>query len=225
MAQNFSIKRAEFTPNMEVNVNSYNFIYTGIFDRKDGEGLRVAGVLTLPDGSKKSFIEKGILVAQLNKMAGATVARSDNSKKDSSQSSGASKVVRITNLSEEIIKEQVQKRRSAINKAYHKLASLLDCVSFTEQYVTDTNNTLATLHTTLTDKLNKQREQLAVAKKAESIKSINSRIQLLRSYIDNYNTTIGNLFVAGEVTKAQIMVLNREDNIAKAQAIIARYAE
>lgn len=225
MAQNFSIKRSEFIPNMELTVNGYSFIYTGVFDRKEGEGLRVAGVLTCPDGSKKSFIEKGVLVAQLNKMAGATVARSDNAKKESSQSSGASKVVKITNLSEEIIKEQLQKRRSAINKAYQKLASLLDGVSFTEQYIVDTNNTLAELHVTLTDKLNKQREQLAVAKKAEAIKSISSRIQLLRSYIDNYNKTVGDLMVSGDITKAQIMVLNREDNIAKAQAIIARYAE
>lgn len=225
MANSFSIKRAEFTPNMEVTVNGYTFIYTSVFDRKEGEGLRVAGVLTLPDGSKKSFIEKGILVAQLNKIAGATVARGDNTKKETSQSNGASKVVKITNLSEDIIKEQIQKRRSAINKAYQKLASLLECVSFTEQYIIDANNTLATLHTTLTDKLNKQREQLAVTKKAEAIKSISSRIQRLRSYIDNYNTIVGDLMVSGDITKAQIMVLNRADNIAKAQKIIARYAE
>ena len=225
MTQSFSIKRAEFTPNMEVTVNGYTFIYTGIFDRKDGEGLRVAGVLTLPDGSKKSFIEKGVLVSQLNKMAGATVARGDNAKKETSQSSGASKVVKITNLSEEIIKEQVVKRRSAINKAYQKLASLLEGVSFTEQYIVDVNSTLSALHTDLTYKLNKQREQLAIAKKAEVIKSLNSRIQLLRSYIDNYNKMVGDLMVSGDVTKAQIMVLNRADNIAKAQAIIARYAE
>lgn len=223
---NFSVLRTNFQPNMEVSVNGYIFVIAEILPTETGKGKQYKGVLTLPDGTQKSFMDKPVFVTKLNEYAGAKGTKVAT-KKETSQTSGTNKVVSITNLSETKIEEALHVEHKKAVKAYYKLLDALDIDAtfgasreLYHVFMNELKKTQADTRKRLEDKLAQQREKLSVAKKAEAERIKKARIARLQSYIANYDTYVGKVFIEGNMEKAMKLRLTKDERIIRAGMLL-----
>ena len=221
---NFSVSRTDFHQNMEVSVNGYSFVIVEMLPTEAGKGKQYRGVLTCPDGSNKSFIDRPVFVTKLNEIAGAKGVKVAT-KKEASHHTNESKVIKVTNLSEERIDELVSFHHADLQKRFSKLVSntLVSHEDLHRVFIDYVNRSTRSLRDRLEDKLRKQREELLIAKKSEAKKSILARVERLRNYIATYDTAVCNMLLQDKEA-AMIMLLDKDAKIAKAQSIIAKYA-
>lgn len=223
---NFSVSRTNFQPNMEVSVNGYIFVIAEIMPTEAGKGKQYKGILTLPDGTKKSFMDKPVFVTKLNEYAGAKGTKVVT-KKETSQTSGTNKVVSITNLSEAKIEEALHVEHKKAVKAYYKLLDALDIdATFGASrelyhiFMKELKKTQADTRKRLEDKLAQQREKLSVAKKAEAERIKKARIARLQSYVVNYDAGIGRAALNGNMLLVQKLSLTKAERILRANTLI-----
>lgn len=219
---NFSVSREGFQPNMEVSVNGYSFIISEILPTEAGKGKQYKGVLTLPDGSKKSFMDKPVFVTKLNEYAGAKGTKGTAVKKEASHNTGESKVVKVTNLSEARIDELVSFHHADLQKRFAKLVNHahVSHEDLHRVFVDFVNRSTIDLRNRLEATLTKQREELSIAKKAEEQRKKQSRIKLLQSYVANYDTYVGRVFMEGDMEKAMKLRLTKTERILRANTLI-----
>lgn len=218
---NFSVSRTDFQPNMEVSVNGYIFVIAEIMPTEAGKGKQYRGVLTLPDGSKKSFMDKPVFVTKLNEYAGAKGTKVV-SKKEASHNTNESKVVKVSNLSEARIDELVSSHHADLQKRFSKLVrdTHVSYEDLNRMFVDFVNRSTADLRSRLEDTLRKQRELLSIAKQSE-VKRINkARITRLQSYVENYDAGIGRAALNGNMLLVQKLSLTKAERILRANTLI-----
>ena len=223
---NFSVSRTNFQPNMEVSVNGYIFVIAEILPTEAGKGKQYKGVLTLPDGTQKSFMDKPVFVTKLNEYAGAKGTKVIT-KKETSQTSGTNKVVSITNLSETKIEEALHAEHKKSVKAYYKLIDSLSLsvedairIGFYDKFMKALNKKHSGTRKRLEAKLAEQREKLSVAKKAEAERIKKARIARLQSYVANYDALIGRAALNGNMLLVQKLSLTKAERILRANTLI-----
>lgn len=219
---NFSVSREGFQPNMEVSVNGYSFIIAEIMPTEAGKGKQYKGVLTLPDGSKKSFMDRPVFVTKLNEYAGAKGTKGASTKKDASHNTGESKVVKVSNLSEARINELVSIQHANLQKRFAKLVSQSNVENddLRRVFVDFVNRSTTDLRNRLEATLAKQREELSIAKKAEAQRIKKARYERLQSYVSNYDTYVGKVFIDGNMEKAMKLRLTKAERILRANTLI-----
>lgn len=219
---NFSVSREGFQPNMEVSVNGYSFIIAEIMPTEAGKGKQYKGVLTLPDGSKKSFMDRPVFVTKLNEYAGAKGTKGTSTKKDASHNTGESKVVKVSNLSEARINELVSFHHADLQKRFAKLVSQSNVANeeLRRVFVDFVNRSTTDLRNRLEAMLAKQREELSIAKKAEAQRVKKVRFERLQSYVSNYDTYVGKVFMEGNMELAMKLRLTKAERILRANTLI-----
>lgn len=219
---NFSVSREGFQPNMEVSVNGYSFIIAEIMPTEAGKGKQYKGVLTLPDGSKKSFMDRPVFVTKLNEYAGAKGTKGISTKKDASHNAGESKVVKVSNLSEARINELVSFHHADLQKRFSKLVGQSNVAheGLHRAFIDFVNRSTTDLRNRLEATLAKQREELSIAKKAEAQRIKKVRIERLQSYVANYDTNVGKIFMEGNMELAMKLRLTKAERILRANTLI-----
>lgn len=219
---NFSVARQDFQPNMEVCVNGYSFIIAEMLPTEAGKGKQYKGILTLPDGSKKSFMDRPVFVTKLNEYAGAKGTKVVTSKKDASHHTSESKVVKVSNLSETRISELVSFHHADLQKRFAKLVSntTVSHEDLRRVFVDFVNRSTIDLRNRLEDTLHKQREELSIAKKAEAERIKKVRIERLQQYVSNYDTYVGKVFMEGNMELAMKLRLTKVERILRANTLI-----
>ena len=218
---NFSVSRTEFHQNMEVSVNGYSFVIVEILPAEPGKGKQYKGILTLPDGTKKSFMDRPVFVTKLNEYAGAKGVKVV-SKKEASHNTGESKVIKVSNLSEARIEELVSFHHADLQKRFSKLISNITVSheDLRRVFVDFVNRSTFDLRSRLEAKLAKQREELSIAKKAEAERIKKSRIERLQFYVANYDTFVGKIFMEGNMEQAMKLRLTKTERILRANTLI-----
>lgn len=218
---NFSVSRNDFQPNMEVSVNGYTFIIAEIMPTEAGKGKQYKGVLTLPDGTKKSFMDKPVFVTKLNEYAGAKGTKVV-SKKEASHHTNESKVVKVSNLSEARIDELVSFHHADLQKRFAKLVSntSVSCEDLRHVFVDFVNRSTSDLRSRLEATLRKQREELSIAKQAEAQRIKKARIERLQLYVSNYDANVGRIFMEGNMELAMKLRLTKVERVLRANTLI-----
>lgn len=219
---NFSVSRTDFQPNMEVSVNGYIFVISEILPTEAGKGKQYKGVLTLPDGTKKAFIDKPVLVTKLNEYAGAKGTKGASTKKEASHNTGESKVVKVTNLSEARIDELVSFHHADLQKRFAKLVSntSVSCEDLRHVFVGFVNRSTSDLRSRLEATLRKQREELSIAKQAEAQRIKKARIARLQKYVQEYDAGIGRAALNGNMLLVKKLSLTKMERILRANTLI-----
>ena len=218
---NFSVSRTDFQPNMEVSVNVYIFIIAEIMPTEAGKGKQYKGILTLPDGTKKSFMDKPVFVTKLNEYAGVKGTKVAT-KKEASHNSSESKVIKVSNLSEARIDELVSFHHADLQKRFSKLVNNTN-VSHEDLhrvFVDFVNRSTRELRNKLELTLAKQREELSIAKQAEAQRIKKARIERLQRYIVEYDASIGRAALSGNMLLVQKLSLTKAERVLRANTLI-----
>lgn len=223
---NFSVSRNDFHTNMEVSVNGYIFVITEILPAETGKGKQYKGILTMPDGTKKVFMDKPVFVTKLNEYAGAKGTKVA-SKKEASHNTGTSKVVSVSHMSEASIEEAIHTEHKKAVKAYYKLIEALSLsiedairIGLYDKFMKELNKKHTNTRNRLEAKLAEQRKNLDIAKQAKFKRIKQNRIDRLQRYIDNYDAGIGRAALNGNMLLVQKLSLTKTERILRANTLI-----